>query len=305
MGTPEFAVESLKEIVKRANDEVVAVYTQPDKLVGRKQVLKFSDVKLKAKELGLYVLQPFVFDAAQVSFLQNLKPDVVVVVAYGKILPKTILKIPKFGCVNLHASLLPKYRGASPIQTSIVCGDSVSGVSAMFMTEKLDAGDVIDQVMVNIGENETAVQLSKKLAKQGASLLCKVLDDLSKGCVKRQVQDESLATYAPILTKKSGKINFKKTSFQIHKLICGLVPWPCAYCVLNGKMLKVYESRVVVDNFVSLACGQILNDKKRFIVGCAGGSLIEFLKVQLEGKKIMRAVDFLNGLHFNECLFLS
>lgn len=304
MGTPEFAVQCLEKILEDENNDVVAVFTKPDKLVGRKQILKFSEVKLKAQELGLQIIQPVVFGDDEVNFLKDLQPDVVVVVAYGKILPKSVLEIPKFGCVNVHASLLPRHRGASPIQASIICGDDVTGVSVIFLTEKLDSGDIIDQIEVEIGRNETTPELSRKLAKAGASLICRVLVDLSRGAVKAIAQNDDFSTYAPILTKESGIIDFKKSAFSVHKLVCGLVPWPCAHCFLKSKMLKIYESVLLDDEFFNLECGEVLNNKKRFIVGCGEG-VIEFLKVQLEGKKIMTAADFLNGLRFDGKVFLN
>ncbi len=295
MGTPQFAVESLDAILKKSNQQVVAVYTQPDKPFGRNKILKLPDVKIKAIEKNLLVKQPLKFDETEIEFLKSLNPDVIVVVAYGKILPKEVLKIPKFGCVNIHASLLPKYRGASPVQTSIICGEKITGVTAIFLSEKLDAGDIIGVLETEIEENETAITLFEKLSHLGSCLLCDVLKKIEEGSIVRQVQDEKLATYAPILKKEMGRINFKKPAMVVHKLICGLNPWPGAFCLFNNRILKVYRS-VVLKNEFQLKPAEILNSK-RFIVGCGDGA-IEFLHVQLQGRKQMDGTSFLNGSHW-------
>ncbi len=291
MGTPDFAVVTLETLIK-SHHEVVAVYTQPDKPFGRKKIIKASAVKVKAVEEKIPVYQPSVLkDSEEIENIRNINPDVIVVVAYGQILPREILEIPRYGCINVHASLLPKYRGASPIQTSILSGDDVTGVTTMYMSEGLDTGDIIDCVETNIGENETASELFERLAPMGATLLEKTLSNIECGLVTRTSQDESKASYAPILTKEMAKINFNMSARCVHKLICGLSDWPCAYCYLEGKKLKVYRS--ILNNEYSGKPGEIL-DNKRFIVGCESGS-VEFVEVQLEGKKKMLAKDFLNG----------
>lgn len=291
MGTPDFAVVTLETLIK-SHHEVVAVYTQPDKPFGRKKIIKASAVKVKAVEEKIPVYQPSVLkDIEEIENIRNINPDVIVVVAYGQILPKKILEIPRYGCINVHASLLPKYRGASPIQTSILSGDDVTGVTTMYMSEGLDTGDIIDSVETNIGENETASELFERLAPMGATLLEKTLSNIECGLVTRVSQDESKASYAPILTKEMAKINFNMPARCVHKLICGLSDWPCAYCYLEGKKLKVYRS--VLNDEYSGKPGEIL-DNKRLIVGCESGA-VEFVEVQLEGKKKMLAKDFLNG----------
>ena len=292
MGTPDFAAVTLETLIK-SNHEVVAVYTQPDKPFGRKKIIKASAVKVKAVEEKIPVYQPSVLkDSEEIENIRNINPDVIVVVAYGQILPREILEIPRYGCINVHASLLPKYRGASPIQTSILSGDDVTGVTTMYMSEGLDTGDIIDSVETNIGENETASELFERLAPMGATLLEKTLSNIECGLVTRIPQDESKASYAPILTKEMAKINFNMSARCVHKFICGLSDWPCAYCSLEGKKLKVYRS--VLNDEYSGNPGEIL-DNKRFIVGCESGA-VEFVEVQLEGKKKMLAKDFLNGI---------
>lgn len=291
MGTPDFAVATLETLIQ-SHHEVVAVYTQPDKPFGRKKIIKSSAVKIKAVENGIPVYQPISLkNSEEVENIKGISPDIIVVVAYGQILPKEILEIPRYGCINVHASLLPKYRGASPIQTSILNGDDVTGVTTMYMSEGLDTGDIINSVETSIGENETASELFERLALMGASLLDKTLSEIEKGLASRTIQDDGKASYAPILTKEMAKINFNMPSRRVHKLICGLSNWPCAYCYLDGKKLKIYKS-VLSDDY-SGKPGEIL-DNKRLIVGCESGA-VEFVEVQLEGKKKMLAKNFLNG----------
>lgn len=297
MGTPEFAVSCLEKIIDSGH-EVLAVYTQPDKLFGRKRVLKCSQVKLKAEQLKILVRQPDKFDDEQIEFIRQLKPDVAVVVAYGKIIPKKLLQVPRFGFVNIHASLLPRHRGASPIQTSIVCGDRLTGVSAIFLNEKLDSGDIIGKISTEIGENDTAVDLFERLSWLGARLICEVLVNLQKGTVRRVVQNDDEATYAPILKKDMGRIDFSKSAWMVHKLVCGLVSWPVAFCFFGEKVLKIHKSVCLKESF-ELEPGEVLEEKnKGFVVGCGNKTAIRFLEVQLEGKKKMDGVSFLNGAHF-------
>lgn len=291
MGTPDFAVATLETLIK-SHHEVVSVYTQPDKPFGRKKILKPSAVKVKAVDEKIPVYQPSSLKGSEeIENIKNINPDVIVVVAYGQILPKEILEIPKYGCINVHASLLPKYRGASPIQASILNGDDVTGVTTMYMSEGLDTGDIIDCVETSIGENETASELFERLAPMGAMLLDKTLSNIESGSITRTIQDDSKASYAPMLTKEIAKINFNMPARCVHKFICGLSDWPCAYCYLEGKKLKIYRS--VLNNDYSGKPGEIL-DNKRFIVGCKSGA-VEFVEVQLEGKKKMLAKDFFNG----------
>ena len=291
MGTPDFAVSTLERLME-SEHEIVAVFTQPDKPVGRRQLFKPPSVKVKALEGDLDVYQPDSLKSEETKKLLNsLDVDVIVVVAYGKILPKEVLDIPRYGCINVHGSLLPKYRGASPIQTSILNGDRVTGVTTMYMSEGLDTGDIIDKAEIEIGDNETASELFERLAPIGAELLCQTLNKIETKTVKRTAQDDKLASYAPILTKQMAKIDFLDSAFNVHKKICGLSDWPCAYCYLKGKKLKVYHS-CLADKF-SGKPGELLDDR-RMIIGCCDKA-VEFIEIQLEGKKRIVAKDFLNG----------
>ena len=289
MGTPEFAVNTLVEVSKK--HEVVGVFTNKDKPFGRKQEIVPSFVKKKALELNLKVFQPGKFNEDSVKTLKELNPEAVVVVAYGKILPKEVLEVPKYGCFNVHASLLPKYRGAAPIQASIINGDSETGVSIIQMTPGLDDGDILKVLKTPIEINQTHPQLSKKLSELGAKAVCEVLDEVLKGELKRTPQNEEEKTYVFKIKKEMGQIDFNKDAFFVHKLICGLCSWPVAYCFFNGKMLKIHKSFLKED--LNGKPGEIL-DEKNFVVACKKGA-VRFLEVQLQGGKKMLAKDFLNG----------
>lgn len=299
MGTPEFAVNTLNEVFKK--HEVVGVFTNPDKPFGREQKILFPPVKQKALELNLKVFQPQKFKEDSVKTLKELNPDAVVVVAYGKILPKEVLEVPKYGCFNVHASLLPKYRGAAPIQASIINGDEETGVSIIQMTPGLDDGDVLKVLKTKIELNITYPQLSKKLSELGAKAICEVLDEVLTGELKRTSQNEEKKTYVFKIKKEMGKIDFNKDAFFVHKLICGFCSWPVAYCFLNGKMLKVYKSSLK-ENLTGKP-GEVLNEKG-LVVACKKGA-VEFLEVQLQGRKKMLAKDFLNGHKLKNGSFLN
>ena len=291
MGTPEFASIALSRLLEDGHD-VAAAFTKPDKPFGRKKIITPSAVKVNAIENNIPVYQPkSLKNSEQIDILTKINPDIITVVAYGQILPKEILEIPRYGCVNVHASLLPKYRGASPIQTSILNGDEVTGVTTMYMSEGLDTGDIIKTAETKIGKNETASELFTRLAPMGADLLCQTLSEIENGTARRLPQNDEEATYAPILTKNIAKIDFSAPSQVVHHLVCGLSEWPCAYCYLGEKKLKVYKSSLNDEYFGRP--GEILSSKK-FIVGCKTGA-VEFVEVQLEGKKKMPARDFLNG----------
>ncbi|HIZ54591.1 MAG TPA: methionyl-tRNA formyltransferase [Firmicutes bacterium] len=291
MGTPDFAVPSLRVLIA-AGHEVQAVYTQPDKPKGRGYKLTPPPVKVLAQENGIPVFQPQTLKDEEVQRqIAALAPDVIVVVAYGKILPQSILELPQYGCINLHGSLLPKYRGAAPIQWSILNGDSTSGVSTMYMAAGVDTGDVILSLETPIGENETADELYTRLSELGAPLLEKTLCLLASGAAPRIPQDDADSSYAPMLTKEMGKIDFSKSDREVHNQIRGLSSWPCAYTIYQGKRLKVYRSSLIHE--CSGRPGEIL-DHKRLIVACGTGA-VEFLEVQYEGAKRMSGHDFLNG----------
>lgn len=290
MGTPSFAVPSLKALLDHGKD-VVGVYTQPDRPKGRGYKLTPPPVKEVALEAGIPVFQPTTFkDPVVLDELKKLQPELIIVVAYGKILPVSVLELPKYHCINVHGSLLPKYRGAAPIQWSVLNGDTTAGVTTMYMAEGLDTGDMIDRAEVTVGENETASELYDRLSFVGADLLLQTLKSVKKGTVQATPQKEEEATHAPMLTKEMSLLDFHKSAYLVHNLIRGLSDWPCAYTLLDGKRLKVYHSKVVD---LHGKPGQLLNEKN-FIVACADKA-VEFCEVQYEGSKRMSGADFLRG----------
>ena len=292
MGTPDYAVATLERLIEKGH-EVAAVFAQPDKKVGRKQILTPPPVKVCAMENGIPVFQPETLrDGKAEEILRGIAPDVIVVVAYGKILPKGILNIARFGCVNGHASLLPKYRGASPIQWCIVCGEEETGVSTMLMDEGMDTGDILKTEKVKIGENETAEELFERLSVISADLMVSTLDALEKGDITPVKQNEQEATYAPIIKKEMALLDFSKTAKEIHNAIRGYYSWPCAYFFLNGKRIKVISASV--GNETNKRPGTVFADKNNLAVACKDG-FINLLVIQPEGSKAMEAKQFLCG----------
>lgn len=294
MGTPDFAVPTLNKLYE-SEHEIAAVFTQPDKPKGRGYKLAPPPVKVLALEHGTPVYQPESLkkQPEMWDILKEIAPDVIVVAAYGKILPKQVLDIPKYHCVNVHGSLLPKYRGAAPIQWSVLNGDDETGITTMLMGEGLDTGDILLQRSTPIGENETAAELFDRLAEIGADLLIETLEKLEKGEITPVKQDEELATYASILTKDMCMIDFNKPVKEVHKKICGLSDWPCAVTTLDGKRLKVFRSQIVKDKTPGQQAGTVV-DTKQFCVCCADG-VIKLTEVQAEGSKRMSSEDYLRG----------
>lgn len=291
MGTPEFAVPSLEQLVQDGH-QVAGVFTQPDKPKGRGYKLMAPPVKEKAQEYGIPVYQPEKMrDGEALKLLRALAPELIVVVAYGRILPKEILQLPPKGCINVHGSLLPKYRGAGPIQWSVINGEAVTGVTTMYMAEGLDTGDMLLKEETPIGENETYGQLHDRLAVIGANCLCNTIAALEQGKLEAIPQDEALSSCAPMLNKEMARLDFTKPAQELHNLIRGLSPWPVACTAIDGTLLKVH--RAVLAPQYSGQPGQLL-DEKRFIVACGQGAL-EFLEVQAAGSKRMPAGDFLRG----------
>ena len=290
MGTPDFAVPCLESLIN-SNFDIVGVFTQPDKPRGRNQKLTEPDVKVCALKYGLDVYQPKTLKT-QESFelIKNLDPDVIVVVAYGKILPKAILDFPKFGCINVHASLLPKYRGAAPIQWSVINGEKETGVTIMKMDEGIDTGDILMVEKMPVGLFDTSESMFEKLSLLGAKTLVTVLKKLEKGELEPIKQDNSQAVYSPMIEKSMGKIDWKKSSEDVHNLIRGMYSWPIAYTYYKGKMLKIYSSK---PSGLSGRPGEVLS-LSPFIIGCADKS-VEIIQLQLEGKKRMDAYAFLMG----------
>lgn len=297
MGTPDFSVGTLEEIIK-AGHTVSAVVTQPDKPKGRGGAVAMSPVKEVALKNGLTVLQPV--KASNPEFVEELRgynPDVIVVVAFGQLLPKAIIDMPKYGCINVHASLLPKYRGASPIQWAVIDDCEYSGVTTMQMNEGLDTGDILLVEKVKLDKKETAGSLFDKLSEVGAKLLVDTLKQKEAGTIKPVVQNDSEATYVKMINKSFGEIDFNLSAKRIECLIRGLNPWPSAYTHLNGKMLKIWDADVCEDeeNSTDNAVGTVTKvNKNSFVVKFGDGSLI-INEVQLEGKKRMDAGSFLRG----------
>lgn len=292
MGTPDIAVNSLIALSEKHN--IKAVFTQPDKPVGRKQILTPPPVKVCAEELGIPVYQPVSMrDGQALKILKEIKPDAIVVIAYGKILPKEILEVARYGSVNAHASLLPKYRGASPIQWSIVCGETETGVTTQLMDEGMDTGDILEMAKVRIGDNETAEQLYDRLAVVAAELLVSTLDKLPKGEITPVPQNNDEATYAPIIKKEMALIDFNKDAKTINNMVRGYNSWPVAYFMLEGKRLKVFSASVYGET--ERKPGEIIKADKEFIIACGNNTAIKLLEVQLEGSKRMSAEAMLQG----------
>lgn len=294
MGTPDFAVSVLDAIVG-AGHEVAAVYTQPDKPKGRGKSMQFPPVKEKAMEYGIPVFQPVkVREPEVVESMRSFQPEVIVVVAFGQILPEAILSLPPLGCINVHASLLPKYRGAAPIQRVIIDGEPVSGVTTMYMAKGLDTGDMIEQTEVPIDAKETGGSYHDKLAAAGAALCLSTLDKLAAKTAVRIPQDDSLSSYAHMLKKSMGELDFYKSATELERLIRGLNPAPSAYSHLNGKTLKIFAADVVENRWDDVPGTIVEVDKKSFTVQC-GQQALKVLEVQLEGKKRMPTSAFLLG----------
>ena len=294
MGTPDFSVPTLEKIIE-AGHEVIGVVTQPDKAKGRGKKVIFSPVKEKALEYNLPVYQPR--RAREPEFIEEMRvlnPDVMVVVAFGQILPKDILDIPKYGCVNVHASLLPKYRGAAPIQWAVINGDAVSGVTTMQMDVGLDTGDMLLKAEVPLAEDETGGSLFDKLSTLGGELLIETLIKIEAGDIHPEKQDDSQAgEYARTLDKALGKVDFTMSAAAIERLIRGLNPWPSAYTSYNGKTMKLWKAEIVSGG--EGVPGQIIGiDKKSFTVQTGEGGL-RIMELQMEGKKRMDAGAFLRG----------
>lgn len=292
MGTPDFAVPCLEKLI-HSNYEIVAVFTQPDKKKGRSYTLTAPPVKELALEHGIQVFQPeSLKNPETLSLIASLKPDLIVVVAYGKILPKNILDLPPLGCINVHGSLLPKYRGAAPIQWSVINGEKITGVTTMYMDEGLDTGDMIFKSETKIGENETSGELFDRLSVIGAELLIKTLNEIEAGNIVREKQNDDLSTYSPMLNKSLSKINWSNSAEKIHNLVRGLNPWPTAMTVMNGKNVKIYQTKIAKS-----ICGKPGEVKsiEPFIVACGNNSAIEILELQLESKKRMNSSDFFRG----------
>lgn len=288
MGTPNFAVCCLQSLIE-SKHEIVGVFTQSDKKSGRGHKMTAPPVKELALQHNLPIFQPTTLKGEEtVQMVRELSPDLIIVVAYGKLLPASILEIPPLGCINVHGSLLPLYRGAAPIQWSVLNGETVTGVTTMYMAKGIDTGDMLLKSQVEIGENETASELYDRLATVGADLLMETVTQLEAGTITRIPQNDSQATFAPMLTKEMSAIDFSKTASEIHHQICGLSEWPCATMTFQGKRLKVYRSEVVKSTELS--------NSKDFIIACGGNTAIRLVEVQPDNGKRMLATAFLAGI---------
>lgn len=295
MGTPDFAAASLRKLLEE-NFDVVGVFTQPDRPKGRGMELTFSPVKELAISAHLPVYQPEKMrDGMALSILRDLNPDILAVVAYGRILPDELLAAAPYGAVNVHGSLLPKYRGSAPIQWAVLNGDKVTGVSTMYLAHDMDTGDVIYTAETPIGEFETSGELFDRLKDMGADLLVKTLRDIETGTAPRTPQDPSKASYVTMLDKSLCPINWNKTPRSIVKQICGLQPWPVATMELAGATCKVFAA-AYTDNRTEKAPGSLLAADERGIeIACAGGETLRITELQAPGKKRMAAADYLRG----------
>ncbi len=292
MGTPDYAALTLQKLIDEKYD-IAAVFAQPDKPVGRKQILTPPATKIIALNNNIPVYQPNTLrDGVALNILKELNPEIIVVVAYGKILPKEILSLPKYGCINGHASLLPKLRGASPIQWSIVTGEQTTGVSTMLMDEGMDTGDILQAVQTPIGADETAEELFERLAILSADLMVSTLKAAKAGTLKPIKQDEREATYAPIIKKEMAHLDFNKTATEIINAVRGFYSWPCAFCFINGKRIKVIKA--AVSDLKSNDVGTVICNENKLVISCSDGA-VELVTVQPEGAKAMSANVMLNG----------
>ena len=295
MGTPDFAVPSLKALVAAGHD-VCGVFTQPDRPKNRGMKLQYTPVKEYAITAEIPVFQPEKMrDGTALSILKELSPELIVVAAYGKILPVDILNLPPKGCINVHSSLLPKYRGSAPINWAILNGDDETGVSIQYMAEGVDTGDVIASANTQIPIDENAQQLYNRLADMGAELVVRVVSDIEQGTVSATPQDHTRASHAPMLSKELSPIDWTRSARQVHNQVRGLYPWPSAVTEIDGIRCKILRTAISGDT-TNLEPGAFVQaDKKGLRVACGGGSIIEILELQPDGKKSMAATAFLMG----------
>lgn len=294
-GTPMFAVPCLAALL-RAGHDVCLVVSQPDRPSGRGLETAPTPVKRLALEHSVPVVQPERIKTNDEfrAQLETIQPDAIIVVAYGRIIPQWMLDLPRFGNINVHASLLPKYRGAAPIQWAIANGETVTGVTTMHIDAGLDTGDMLLKAELPIAFDDTAVTLAPKLSELGASLLIETLQRLEEGSVTPTPQDNALATHAPILTKADGRVDFSRTATEMYNRLRGFQPWPGAFTTFRGKHFTFHQV-LPLDNASASSAGEIIARDDRMFVGCGGSTVLEVLELQLEGKRRMNARDFLNG----------
>ena len=308
MGTPDFSVPALKALVE-AGHQVIAVVTQPDKPKGRGKEVQMTPVKIQAMEYGIPVYQPAkVREASFVEVLQGMEADVYVVIAFGQLLPKAVLELPKYGCINIHASLLPKYRGAAPIQWCVIDGERETGITTMMMDVGLDTGDMLEKTVIPIEEKETGGSLHDKLSLAGGALILSTLKKLEEGTLVRTPQTDEGTCYAKMLTKSLGDIDWNQSAVSIERLIRGLNPWPSAYTRWNGKTIKIWSADVTtgreaaaflsesgVPSETGITPGTVVCSDKHSLVVCTGDGLLSVRELQMEGKKRMDTPAFLRG----------
>lgn len=309
MGTPDFAVPTL-ETLYHSRHEIAAVVTQPDKPKGRGKMMSMTPVKEKAMEYGIPVYQPVRVrnDEEFLTALESINPDVIVVIAFGQILPAKILNLPKYGCINIHASLLPKYRGAAPIQWAVINGDAVSGVTTMQMDVGLDTGDILETVEVTLDKKETGGSLFERLSIAGGDLILSTLDKAEEGTLHPLKQDETKATHVAMLDKSMGLIDWTMNAVSIERFIRGLNPWPSAYTKFDGKTLKIWSADVREDaseSKITDTCGQVVSVGKDSFSVKTGDGILEIHELQLEGKKRMDTASFMRGYHIETGIILG
>lgn len=301
MGTPDFSVPTLQALID-SKHEVIGVITQPDKPKGRGNKVLYTPVKTKAIEYEIPVYQPKrVRESEFIELLNKLNPDVIVVIAFGQILPKALLDIPRYGCINIHASLLPKYRGAGPIQWAVINGEKKTGLTTMFMDVGLDTGDMLLKVETLIKDDETGGSLHDRLSAMGGSIILETLEKLENNTITRTPQDDNEATYAPMLDKNMGLIDWQNSAVKIERLIRGLNPWPSAYTIYNDKVLKIWKAECIPNGDTKMEPGTICQIIKNqgFVVKCKEDSLL-IQELQLQGKNKMEAAAFLRGYDLKE-----
>lgn len=293
MGTPDYAAKTLEKLIE-VGHEICGVFAQPDKPVGRKRILTPPPVKTLAQSHGIEVYQPeSLRNNEAVELIRKLNPELIVVVAYGKILPEEILGIAKYGCINGHASLLPKYRGASPIQWAIICGEKKTGITIQYMDKGIDTGDIISIREVDIKPTETADELFDRLAVISADLMVDTIEDIANGTATRTKQNEQEASYAPIIKKEMALIDFNKTATQVYNEIRGYYSWPCAFFFLNSKRIKVTEAEIA-DN-TNAKPGIVVSNNNELVIACGENTSIRLISVVPEGAKPMKAAQMLLG----------
>ncbi len=295
MGTPDFAAATLDKLI-HSRHQLIGVVTQPDKQKGRKQEVSISPVKELALAHAVPVYQPNkVREPEFMEKVRELAPEAIIVAAFGQILPKALLDIPPYGCINVHGSLLPKYRGAAPIQYSIIDGEHETGITIMYMDTGIDTGDMILQSKLPIAEDETGGSLFHKMAQLGADLLLEALDQLEAGTAARIPQDNEKASYVKMLTKEMGEMDFTQSADRLERLIRGLNPWPGAYTLLEGKTLKLWRAETEKRDVTGAMPGEVMELREDALVVAAGDGALVIRELQLDGKKRMTAADFLRG----------